>query len=163
MKPLRILWILLMVLSTCDSVMAQPMQLNVVRDGTEPWTAGRYDGNWYDFVPFVGTWEEARVHALSQVWQGMQGHLATLAVPQEHNFVSQLPALSECAEDAPCRQRNVLGFWLGGYQAGELAEPAGDWRWSTWEIWDEFVSQWRSGEPNDFGTGEDRLSLGRRS
>jgi hypothetical protein len=117
------------------------------------------DGNWYDFVPFVWTWGEAGVHASSQIWQGMQGHLATQALAEGNAFVSQLPALVACAAGAQCRQRNILGFWLGGVQSSDAFDPSVGWHWITWEIWDIFESQWRPGEPNDFGAGEDRLSL----
>ena len=118
------------------------------------------NGHWYDVIPFSGTWEEARVHAKSLSWKGLQGHLASPSRASEVQFVSKLDALVSCQFDPICQARYRLGFWLGGLQRSGIEEPDKAWSWETPNESIDWIQPWNSGEPNDWsGVNENRLSL----
>jgi hypothetical protein len=86
--------------------------------------------------------------------QAQGGYLATLNSAEEHAFVYSL--VSNRPElwfiDVA---NNGLGPWLGGFQPPGSSEPGGSWRWVSDEAWS--YTAWSPGEPNNTGTGEDRL------
>jgi hypothetical protein len=100
------------------------------------------NGNYYELVGVSEDgvdWFEARDAAAARTHLGMPGHLATLASPQEQEFV---------VGSFPQIYPNYV--WLGASdQAGE-----GDWQWITGEAWD--YTDWDAGEPNG-GTWENCL------
>lgn len=87
--------------------------------------------------PFL-TWQEARSHAESLTYLGLQGHLATITTQAEDQFLLQ----------------NVLdtslgSYWIGGQQVGgSLADASANWTWTTGEPWS--FTHWLPGEPNDY-------------
>jgi hypothetical protein len=153
---------------------AQPVQLISQRDAAgniTPWYATYVDGNWYEIVPFKGTWQEAKMDAEKRIWQGRQGHLATLHTPEEIQFIAEQGFFSTCLSAFECRADYVNGLWLGGYQVPEATQAAEGWRWITNETWTldaPFIGMdtyWHEGEPNDNDPNkteahrEDRLTL----
>lgn len=104
------------------------------------------NGHYYDFVPDVVNWHQAKAAAELMTFLGVQGHLATVTSQAEHDFLlSTFPAASAHA-----------GPWLGGFQPAGSPEPAGGWTWITGE---PFVfTIWRAGEPNN-ANGEDALHM----
>ncbi len=101
------------------------------------------NGHWYAAIDESVMWDEARAAAESLVFNGKQGHLATLTSAEENDWVfNNLP--------------NNFSFWLGGIQVPAGAAPNDGWQWITDESWS--YTNWSSGEPNDAGAGnEDRL------
>jgi len=94
-------------------------------------------------------WDDARTEAQAASRNGCSGHLVTITSQAE----SQLLIDSYGSE---------LSFtWLGGYQdepGDGSGDPAANWKWVTGEPWS--FTYWQSGEPNDDGTGEDKLAIG---
>ncbi|NUM34928.1 MAG: hypothetical protein HUU50_10315 [Candidatus Brocadiae bacterium] len=66
------------------------------------------------------------------------GHLLTLNSASENTFVLNTFNANS---------------WLGAYQTSKASEPGGYWAWITGEAFS--YSNWRSGEPNNSGGGED--------
>ncbi len=96
------------------------------------------NGNYYEYIAFRGTWDDANADAGAHTYGGSIGHLATLTTALENDFVwSIFPK---------------TWAWLGGYQIGTpnpVNEPNGNWAWVTGETW-EFTN-WAWGQPNDLG------------
>ncbi len=98
------------------------------------------NGHYYDAVQVPGgiSWSQADAAARSSFFLGWRGHLATITGAAENSFIlGSFPAVLD-------------GYWLGGYQdplAPDYGEPAGGWRWVTWEPWQ--YTNWCCGEPND--------------
>jgi hypothetical protein len=98
------------------------------------------------FVPERINWVEAQLRAAAQ---GCGWHLVTITSQDEDDFVFSLIANRDeffVVGDPP-----VNGPWLGGFQRNSTAEPDGEWRWVTNEMF-EFTN-WDSGEPNNNGAG----------
>ena len=165
----------LLCLCAVESSLAEPQQYvaqrNVDTNEAIPWFTAYHDGNWYEVVPFSGTWEEAKADAAKQVWQGRQGHLATVHTLEELEFLKSLPFFQSCFNDPDCRMDYVHGLWLGGYQSPEATTPNELWHWDTGETWtveqvySQLLNAWHTGEPNDNSTQqtethqEDRLAM----
>jgi hypothetical protein len=104
------------------------------------------NGHYYEFVPGNISWTEAKRAAEARVFQGVNGHLATITSAAEKEFMRKaLPAHKA---------------WLGGYQdtqAPDYSEPAGGWRWVTGEKWD--YTNWSTMSPDEFDPHQDFLVL----
>lgn len=103
-------------------------------------------GHYYDVVTFDRniSWEEARSHAASLSYNGLQGHLATITSSGENQFIYEYLAA----------QSGVSSLHIGAFQAPQTAETAENWQWITGEEW-EFTN-WSIGEPNDFKDVDER-------
>jgi len=102
------------------------------------------NGHYYERVDAVGvTWDQAKTAAENRFYIGIQGHLATLATPDENAFIEQ--------------QGTAWGFdWIGGIQLPGSIEPDQGWTWITGEPW--AYTRWADpSEPNNFGGDEDVL------
>lgn len=91
------------------------------------------NGHAYEYVSGYFTWQEAEAAAAAS-----GGYLATVTSADENAFLTSLST--------------ELG-WLGG--TDEAVE--GTWTWITGETWS--YSNWNSGEPNNYASGEDYLQL----
>jgi hypothetical protein len=108
------------------------------------------NGHYYEYinfnVPYV-SWQDARDAAASLEYNGMVGHLATIADAGENDLIAG------------------LAYNRIGYLGASDAEVEGDWQWITGELWS--YTHWAPDEPNnccsaswnDFA-GEDYLTLG---
>ncbi len=104
------------------------------------------NGNYYEYIAFRGTWDDANADAGTHTYDGATGHLATLTTALENDFVWSIFPKTRA--------------WLGGYQIGTpnpANEPDGNWAWVTEETW-EFTN-WAGGEPNDWLWREDHLQF----
>lgn len=119
------------------------------------------NGHYYDIIQSSGiTWDAAKTAALSQYYNGLEGHLATITSAAEHTYVNTAIQLYGGGE-----------MWAGGYQnpAGET-DPQAGWTWLNGEgTFPGFNSTspyafWNNGEPNDaYGTASEQhlgLNLG---
>ena len=108
-------------------------------------------GHYYDYVPSnLITWEDAKTQAEGMDYFGLQGYLATLTIPDEGQISGELSPGTG---------------WIGASDQG----TEGVWKWMTGPeagttFWngDEngsvapgMYANWNSGEPNDYGAGED--------
>ena len=113
------------------------------------------NGHFYDIIYTGGTtWDAAKTAAALR-----GGHLATLTSSAENSFVWGL-----ANSDFYWTGANDHGPWIGGSQPAGSAEPAGGWTWENNEglVFSGYTS-WAGGEPNDFDTGESRMSLWARN
>ena len=105
------------------------------------------NGHWYD-VKLVGdsvTWDNARIAASDQSFEGNIGYLVTITSQAENDFIVS------SFGDA------IRGVWTGAFQPPGSAEPAGGWQWITGE---PFVyTNWQPGEPNNSGGSENNMTL----
>jgi hypothetical protein len=125
------------------------------------------NGHYYEVFRAPGiTWINAENAALAlPLFNGLQGHLATITDSAEDSYVGQAVAAAGAGE-----------FWLGGYQnPGNATTPTAGWTWVNSEGtfpgvnggtgFDNPYSNWNSGEPNDFyGPGSEQflgINLGR--
>ncbi|AUC16354.1 hypothetical protein BTO06_14875 [Tenacibaculum sp. SZ-18] len=105
--------------------------------------------HYYEFVSDIGvSWSQARDLAENRTYFGLRGYLVTITSADEANFVGE--------------QSNGAG-WIGGTDQ----ETEGEWKWVTGPesgtiFWygnfngsTPNFAFWNSGEPNDFGEGED--------
>lgn len=98
------------------------------------------NGHYYDTVtPLDGiSWTDSRSAADKLTFLGFKGHLATITSEAENDFIlSAFPFAGE-------------GYWLGGFQDINGAEPADGWQWITGELFS--YTRWHPGEPNEFDT-----------
>jgi len=114
------------------------------------------NGHFYEAVTVSGgiSWFDAKVAAESRTFEGMQGHLATISSVQEDRFIARtFPEAEGTRGDGGGR---IAGYWLGGFQPPNSAEPNADWQWVTGE---PFVyTNWAGRGPNQFqGREEDCL------
>ncbi|MEQ9814834.1 MAG: lectin-like protein [Azospirillaceae bacterium] len=96
-------------------------------------------GNWYFLGEETGTWEEGRAWCRS-----FGADLAVLADEGEHAFLAEHLV-------GACHNRN--GCWIGASDA--VSE--GEFRWIDGTALEGVP--WRSGEPNDFCSGEDYVHM----
>jgi hypothetical protein len=85
------------------------------------------NGHWYQLVPELLGWEDARIRA-----EELGGHLATITSDAESAFI------------VPIGEPNA---WLGASAPPKQGCVLGEWSWVTGEPWD--YSNWRPGEPGD--------------
>ena len=103
------------------------------------------NGHVYQLVqaPCGIAWTDARKAAEGMRFQGARGHLVTITLAEENDFLKK-----RFAEAHQTR----FGVWLGAYQdkeASDYKESSGGWKWVTGEEWS--FSAWGRGEPNDSG------------
>ena len=105
------------------------------------------NGHWYDVIS-VGDavkWDDARVAAANQSFEGNIGYLVTITSQAENQFIVS------SFGDA------IRGVWTGAFQPLGSVEPAGGWQWITGE---PFVyTNWEVGEPNNSGGAENNMTL----
>ncbi|MFX0206925.1 MAG: GH25 family lysozyme, partial [Candidatus Hodarchaeota archaeon] len=89
-----------------------------------------YKGHTYELFSSLKTWDQAKTDCESQ-----GGHLVSITTSGENEFVSNLAGSNK--------------VWIG--LTDEISE--GNWGWITEENVD--YTNWSSGEPNDYGSGED--------
>jgi len=95
------------------------------------------------------SWTSAKTQAASMSFLGNPGRLATITSQAENDFVvNNLPLFVNSSDDS---------YWLGGFQPTGSPEPAGGWQWITGEPW--AYTNWRPGEPNNFGNIEDSVEM----
>jgi hypothetical protein len=108
------------------------------------------NGNCYDRIEVEGpgiNWEDAKTAAESRLFQGVNGHLATVTSQEENDFIVN----NLGGPDA------VRSHWLGGFQLPGSQEPDGGWQWVTGE---PFVfTNWAPAEPNNAGGNEDAIGF----
>ncbi|MGK7923208.1 MAG: lectin-like protein [Trichodesmium sp.] len=95
-----------------------------------------FQGNSYAFVPSKEsiTWKSAQSQAEGIVFEGVNGHLATVTSKAENGFI--------VSEIVPISQNHVNGTaWLGGTDE----EVEGTWEWITGEKWQ--YENWATGQP----------------
>jgi hypothetical protein len=100
------------------------------------------NGHWYRavLVPEGIGWIEAHLRATAR---GCGWYLATITSQDEDEFVFGLIA----DDDRFFTPDGENGPWLGAFQKNALAEPDGNWRWTTDEPFQ--YSNWAGGEPNN--------------
>ena len=99
-----------------------------------------YGGHYYDVIHAANiTWQDARAAALSNYYNGYEGHLVTIGSAGEDTAVGNM-----IIRLAPGGE-----YWAGGYQnpASETIATAG-WTWVNGEGTFGYTN-WRGGEPND--------------
>jgi len=104
------------------------------------------NGHWYEVIIESFTWEDARAAAEGRVWEGVNGHLATITTQEESDFIETTFGW------------DLFSSWLGGYQ-DPPDHSVGDqnWYWITGEPWE--YTNWAPGEPNDLGGPEFYLNI----
>ncbi|MBU0702204.1 T9SS type A sorting domain-containing protein [bacterium] len=102
------------------------------------------NGHYYEVVtpnPPGISWDQAKTAAEASTFQGLHGHLATVASSEENSFIyGLLPSIA-----------STWGYFLGGYQPENSGEPNEDWRWLTGEPFS--YTNWQGEEPNNAGAG----------
>ena len=117
-----------------------------------------FDGRHYQIVKYNGvSWDTADADARAQIFEGVNGHLATLTSEAEDIFVESLRA------EATLSRPEV---WVGGFQNSCTPEPGCGWRWvndegpiSTPQVPLLSYSNWQTGEPNNLNI-EKFLAIG---
>lgn len=123
-KIFIILFVMLLVLADIEMASSAPIQWN---SGTGA------NNNWYEMVTIPSgliTWEDVKIVAEGQTYNGMQGHLATITSAEENLFILQATGVPGAT-------------WLGGKYVG------GTWQWVTNETWS--YSDWGPTEPSGDG------------
>lgn len=118
----------------------------VLSVGAEPvrWTE---NGHYYEMVITEGTisWSNANAAASERSFDGIPGHLVTIASAAENGFVTESFKNSKSLP------------WIGGYQFTPKSEPDGSWVWVTGEPWS--FTNWAAWEPNNVYGTEDYLHI----
>ena len=95
-----------------------------------------FGGNSYAFIPSNEniTWQSAKSQAEGIVFEGVNGHLATVTSKKENGFI--------VSKIVPTLRDHVNGSaWIGGTDQ----ETEGDWEWITGEKWR--YENWAKGQP----------------
>jgi VCBS repeat-containing protein len=110
------------------------------------------NGHWYQAVsaPETISWNDANAAA-----ESAGGHLASILSQAENAFAYGLVA--DDTRFWHTAGTDIIGPWLGGYQAPGSSEPGGGWHWVSNEPWS--YSNWASGEPNNGWGVEDKLAF----
>ena len=108
------------------------------------------NGHYYEIISYSGTWLSAKANAESQSYTGLDGNLATITSGLENTFVNGLI-------DASAAATYGAGMWIGGFQPAGSPEPAGNWQWTTGELF--AFTNWAPNEPNDISGQVNRLEL----
>lgn len=90
----------------------------------------------YEIIPWTNGWHAAEADA-----EARGGHLATITSEAEMVTVSNLFGT------------NLVHCWIGGTDEAQ----EGVWKWVTGEKWG--YTRWDSGQPDDYGEGEDYLEI----
>ena len=131
MRTVMVLFIICAALASVQPIQASPIEWKAENGG---------NGHWYDIVFYLGSWDDAKIQAENQIWNGMKGYLATLTSAEENSFVwNNFP---------------YGNAFLGGYQYNRDLEPSGNWAWLTGEPWQ--YTNWHPSEPND-GVGYPKI------
>jgi hypothetical protein len=102
------------------------------------------NGHYYELVIASRTgWEDARLASEATVFQGIQGHLATITSREEDLFINAF-----CSGGAQ-------ELWVGGFQASHQSNPGQGWMWVNDEGPIRGYLNWEEPEPNDFPGPED--------
>jgi hypothetical protein len=127
--------ILVLLLGLSTAAVAQPLEWAVDAGG---------NGHWYLFVETDEplNWSAANLLAVAIEFQGVPGHLATIANQEEDQWV-----LGHINSSRP--------WWIGGIQEPGADEPDGGWGWVTGEPWT--YESWCPLEPSNTGGNEDRI------
>jgi formylglycine-generating enzyme required for sulfatase activity len=111
------------------------------------------DSEWFEWLHADGTyhkykridnsmwWSDAKIEA-----ENMGGYLATITSSDEDEFI-----YNNLVSGIP------LDPYIGGFQPPDSPEPNGGWEWVTGEEW--YYTNWATGQPDDFGDGEDTLIM----
>jgi hypothetical protein len=102
-------------------------------------------GHSYEFIRGSFTWDQAKLDAQAQSYNGVYGYLATLTSSGEDQFVRTnfLPEVNQ-----------GVGPWFGASWDGSAYGLTGGWSWVTGEAFS--YTGWNGGEPNHLG-GEDAI------
>jgi hypothetical protein len=101
------------------------------------------NGHAYEFVLAERVnWPAAQAAAVTRMFGGQQGYLATVTSADENTFIAQI--VSQAASQFPGSFEEV---WLGGLQPSRALPPNAGWMWITGEPW--VFANWDSGEAND--------------
>lgn len=124
-------------------------------------------GHYYEFVPGMFTWDEAKSAAEARVFNNLQGYLTTITSQAEMDFIVSnliLPSFPN-PPDPPGAWTNFDAWgWIGASDA----EQEGTWKWVTGPetgtvFWSggsngfggspvgDAYSNWSFGEPNNLG------------
>ncbi len=84
------------------------------------------------------------------------GYLATLTSMAENNIVYDMLGIGTNDNVWHVDQyASRIGPWLGGLQMPGSSEPGGGWQWITGEAFS--FTNWSPGNPDNFGTDENRI------
>lgn len=116
-----------------------------------------FNGHFYEYVPSGKVWTDAKSHAESKSFFGMQGYLAVISSAAENAYISTLIGQNSWlgATDNFVEINKALGYqkfanqsqaegkyyWVTGPEKGTPFTQSGVYR------------RWQSGEPNNFNTG----------
>jgi hypothetical protein len=97
-----------------------------------------YEGNGhkYEVINTSKTWTNARLDC-----EQRGGYLVTVTSAEEQKFIEELLS----------KQGKQKNYWLGGNRVGK------EWQWVSGEAFT--YTHWSPGEPNNAGTGENKLML----
>lgn len=112
------------------------------------WSA---NGHWYEVIwaHTSVTWNQAKSMAESMTHGGQSGYLASITSAAEQAFVNGVNAAF--AASSSHHHGQYVSAWLGG---NDIASE-GTWAWTTGEAFT--YTNWASGEPNDYSSGEDNM------
>lgn len=110
--------------------------------------------NAYEFIAGAFSFDDANAAAQAQTFNGASGHLVTIASDAENAFVLSLISSIEHSVWIGATDRAVEGAWrwVTGEQfwQGGAAGTAGP---------DILYANWASGQPDDFGAGQDVATI----
>jgi len=127
---------------------AQPVSSVLIHpdDGTPHWYVSVS-------VPSGITWDQAHAAA-----KAAGGHLASITSARENDFVFQLVSRDSRLWYFNVSTQRYIGPWIGAVQPPGSPEPGGNWQWTTVEPFP--FSAWAAGQPDNQGSGEDRIHYG---
>ena len=110
------------------------------------------NGHYYEYIPTLSTWDEARAAADASSHLGLDGYLATITDLAEQNFILLNVTRSVAWLGGNDRAVEGVWRWVVGPEAGSIfygpGAPVGA------------FAYWNGGEPNDCCGGEDDLVFG---
>ena len=109
------------------------------------------NGHFYEFISYAGTWTQARAHAQTRTYLGLQGYLATLTSAPENDFVRQKLRSDGWigAQSNPETTYPRTWYWVTGPEAGTAmcSNPSS----GVCTAVNGAFSNWAPGEPNNSG------------